>query len=114
MLNDSVNNGRSKKKKGISETKVGDSMIKNPAEEVEHFKSHFCSVGTEFGSKLPRSNRCPLSYMGQNSVTSFYACPTSDIEVKLIIWRLKCSSSFPRSVKPIISKKYARLINVAV
>ena len=56
MLNDLDNNGRSKKKKGISEIEVGDSMIENPAEVAEYFDSHFCLVGVEIDSKIPRIN----------------------------------------------------------
>ena len=33
LLNDYVNKCRSKKKNGISKTKVGDSIIENPAED---------------------------------------------------------------------------------
>ena len=46
-FNDTINNSRSKKKKGISKIKVGDSMVENPAEVAKHFNSHFCSVGAE-------------------------------------------------------------------
>ena len=38
-------------------------MIEKPAEVVELFNSHFCSVGAEFDSKIPRSSRSPLSYI---------------------------------------------------
>ena len=40
-------------------------MIEDPAEVAEYFNSHFCSVGAELDSKIPRSNRSPLSYVGQ-------------------------------------------------
>ena len=63
-------------------------MVENPAEVAEHFNSHFCSVGAVLDSKIPRSNRSPLSYMGQRSITSFNAGPASDIEVETIIWGL--------------------------
>ena len=63
-------------------------MIKDPAEVAEHSNSLFCSVGTELDSKIPRSIISPLSNMEQNSITSFYAGPTSDFEVQSIIWGL--------------------------
>ena len=37
LLNDLVNYSRPKKNKDISEIKVGDSMIEDPAEVAEHF-----------------------------------------------------------------------------
>ena len=46
LLNDLVNNGRLKNKKGISEIKVGYYMIENPAKVAEHFNSRYCSVNT--------------------------------------------------------------------
>ena len=52
--------------------------------------------------------------MGQSSITSFYACPISDTGVELIIGGLNCRSCFPKSVPPIIVKKYTSLISVAV
>ena len=36
LLNDLVSNGRSRKKKGFSEVRVGDSMIQNPTENAKH------------------------------------------------------------------------------
>ena len=75
---------------------------------------HFCSVGTELGSKIPRRNRSPLTYIGQSSITLFYAGPASDTEVELIIGGINCRSWFPKSVPPIAFKRYARLITVAV
>ena len=66
LLNDLVN---SKKTKGISEIKVGDSMIENPTEVAEHFNSHFCSVGAYLVLKITCSIRYLLSYMGQSSIT---------------------------------------------
>ena len=45
MTNDLVSTGRSRKKKGIGEVRVGDSIVQNPTKIAEHFNSHFCSVG---------------------------------------------------------------------
>ena len=50
--------------------------------------------------------------MGQSSNTSFHAGLASDSEVELIIGGLNCRSCFPKSVPPIIFKRYARLLNV--
>ena len=114
LLNDLVSNGRSRKKKGISEVRVRDSTVQNPAEIAEHFNSHFCSVSAALDSKIPYCNKSPLSYMGQSSVTSFYAGPTSEDEVELIIKRLNCRSSFPRSIPSFVFVKYARIISTII
>ena len=77
-----VSNDLQKKRKGIGEVKVGDP---NPAGIAEHFNSHFCSVGAVLDSKIPHSNKSPLSYMGQSCGKSFYARLTSGDEVEFII-----------------------------
>ena len=69
---------------GFGEIKEGDSMIEDPAEIAENFIAHLCSVGAELDLKIPHSNRSPLSYMEQSSITSFYADLVSDTEVELI------------------------------
>ena len=65
LLKDKVNNGRSKKMKGIGEIKEGDSMNENTLEIAEHFNSNFCLAGAELDSKIPGRNRSPLTYMGK-------------------------------------------------
>ena len=82
LLNDLVNNGRSKKRKGIRGFKVEDSIIENPAEAAEHFNSYICSVGVELVTKIPRNIRSPISYIGQSNIMLFYAGPASNIEVE--------------------------------
>ena len=59
-------------------------MIEDPAKVDGHFNLHFCAVGAELDSKIPRSNKS-LSYMEQSSITSFYNGTTSDFKVELII-----------------------------
>ena len=93
----------------LAKVKMTDSMIKDPAEDSEHFSSHFCSVDAYVNSKIQRSNGSPLSYMGQSSITSFYAGPASDIEVELIILGLNCRSCFPKSVLSLIIEKVCKI-----
>ena len=72
-------------------------MIKNAAEVVEHFNSHFCSVGAELDSKIPLNNRSLLSLIWLSRNTSFYAGSALDIEIlrmnSLFGW-LNCRSCF--------------------
>ena len=64
--------------------------IDNEKEVAEQFYYHFFSVGTKSVSKIPRSNRSPLSYMGQSSTMILYSGLTSDIEVEVIFVGLNC------------------------
>ena len=90
LLNDVVNNGRSKKKKGISDVEVENLMIENSDEVSDNLISHLYSVDAEFDSKIQHYIRSPLSYMGQSCIKSFYAGRSSDSDVKLFIWALNC------------------------
>ena len=80
-------------------------MIEDPAKVSENCNSHFCSVGTELDSKIPCSNRSPLSYKGPISITSFSAGPASDIEVELIIEGFIVNPAFQSPFSLLYSKR---------
>ena len=56
------------------------------------FNNFFANIGSSLASKIPKCNKCPLSYIKNNIVDSIYIEGVSSDEIKNIIISLKNSS----------------------
>jgi len=94
---------RSKKALPI-EINVDNLKITEPTEVANCFNDYFTTVARELDDRIPQTDTCPLSFMGDRLNASLYVSPVTELDVKTIVNALKCKNFNLYSVPTFIYK----------
>jgi len=85
-------------------------LITDEVHMANIFNKYFSSVANELNSSIPVSHSCPMSYLNDNVLPSFFVTPTTPNEISVIIANIKSTSSGYNSIPAVVFKKIGDLI----
>jgi len=85
--------------------------LSEPQSIAEAFNDFFASIGRDLDRSIPLVPVCPLDFMGEPSLSSFFIPPASPTDVEQLISALPNKSSGLQSVPPFIYKFCKDLIS---
>jgi len=78
--------------------------IVEQTEVANCLNNYFSTVARELDAKIPRTDSCPLSFMGDRRGTSLFISPVTELDVRTVVCALKCKNFDLNSVPTFIYK----------
>ena len=83
-----------------------DNLIQDPQKIANIFVDFFTNIGSDIAKKIPKAKKSFKSYMGNNTLNSFYLKATTTVEIEKIIKSFKKGKSLGPNSIPIKILKY--------